>query len=143
MALMPAGSPSVLDNAPPAPDPASGLPGRQGPGGPSGPMSMRGAEPIYPPGTLPPEVMQTIQQAGASTIKTLDLIAQTIPQVAPDVDLAKRVLEQLFRKVTALGAGGGTAAISSTEPGQNFPGASTPLGPSGAAPSGPVGAMIG
>lgn len=120
MPLMPAGA-SQLDGPPPSPD--------------AQPMQMRGAaEPIYPAGALPPDVLMTIMQSGAQFLKILDLWAQSLPMVAPDIDLLKTQVNATLAKIAQVGGGGQAAATSPVEPGQNFPGASTPLGPSGAAP---------
>lgn len=122
MPLMPAGA-SQLDGPPPSPD--------------AQPMSMRGAaDPIYPEGSLPPDVLMTIMQSGAQFVKIIDLWAQSLPMLAPDCDLLKTQVNTLLAKVAQVGGGGTAPAISSVESGQNFPGASTPLGPSGAQPMG-------
>ena len=120
MPLMPGGA-SQLDGPPPSPQ--------------AQPMSMRGAaDPIYPEGSLPPDVMMTIMQSGAQFVKIIDLWAQSLPALAPDFDLLKTQVNSTLAKVAQVGGGGQAPAVSQVETGSNFPGASQPLGPSGAAP---------
>ena len=120
MPLMPAGA-SQLDGPPPSPQ--------------QSPMAMRGAAPpLSPQGALPPDVMMTIMQSGAQFLKIIDLWAQSLPPIAPDCDQLKTLVNQVLAKATSLGGGGQAPATSPVATGQNFPGASTPLGASGAAP---------
>jgi hypothetical protein len=122
MAFLPSGA-SQLDGPPPSPD--------------AQPMSMRGAAPpIYPEGSLPPDVLMTIMQSGAQFVKIIDLWAQSLPALAPDFDVLKTQVNATLAKVAQVGGSGTAPATSDVEPGQNFPGASTPLGPSGAQPMG-------
>lgn len=120
MAMLPAGSPSVLDSTPPSPEGGS----------PPASMTIRGASnPIFPAGMLPPEVLMTLMQSGEKMSQQIDLYAQMVPSAAAAFDIAKRSLQKALAQVII--ASGTPGAVSQVSTGPNFPGASTPLGPSG------------
>jgi hypothetical protein len=122
MALLPSGA-SPLDGPPPAP------------GSAAAPMHMRGAaQPILPAGALPPDVLMSVMQSGAQFVKIIDLWAQSLPALTADFDQLKAMVDAVLTKVAQVGGGGAAPATSEVATGANFPGASTPLGPSGAAP---------
>lgn len=90
------------------------------------PQGMSGLAQPVPIGSanLPPEILTGITQAADKMSSMLDSFAQVTPDLAPDWDLVKMMLQKAVGKVLA--AGGGPSTPTATGP--QFPGGGTDQG---------------
>jgi hypothetical protein len=108
---------SQLDGPPPSPAVDGGMaPGPSMP--PGGLGSMVGGGMAVQSGSMPPEVLTGMLQAGETIVESLDSFAQIAPDLAPDFALAKDMLLRALAKV--MQAGGGPTRPNAAGPG--FPG---------------------
>jgi hypothetical protein len=108
---------SALDGPPPSPAVEGGMSTGASPSNPPlGSMVPMGAGMAST--ALPPEVLTGAVQAGESMVKTLDAFAQMMPDLGPDILMAKDALMRVLARMVQSGAG----PTSPQAPGPNFPG---------------------
>ena len=83
----------------------------------AGPQQIPGSMGAGPTGTsrqLPPEVLQGLMQAGNTVSDIVDSMASMVPDLAPELALAKQGIQQFLAKVLLAGGGPSSQAQAGT-----------------------------
>lgn len=94
--------------------------------GPQQLPSSMGAGPTGTSRQLPPEVLQGLMQAGNTVSDILDSMASMVPDLAPDLALAKDGIKRFLSKVLLAGGGPTTQAQAGTSMPNGIPPSPSP-----------------